>query len=254
MSEIDYYIGVDLGQSQDYTAVTVLEAPVWVPPAPAPQHDPKAMWPGDRHGWISPSTLGSGQLQYFRSLNYHEGRPAKPPLAVSHLERFPLHTKYPVIVDRVKQIMASPPIANGSRALLVDATGVGRAVVDMFEAAGLRPMAITITGGTTVNREEDGSGFRVPQRDLISATVVLVETRRLSIADQLPEAKTLQKELLAFQRRITAKSAQETYAAERQEHDDLLFSLAMCCWYREWWNHNLDLANEPKPAGRVGWR
>ncbi|MBA3425089.1 MAG: hypothetical protein H0U04_11260 [Rubrobacter sp.] len=31
MSVHSYYVGVDLGQSRDYTAVSAIEEPIWVP-------------------------------------------------------------------------------------------------------------------------------------------------------------------------------------------------------------------------------
>src|SRR4051794_37761942 len=57
---------------------------------------------------------------------------------------------YPEIVAKVADLMRRPPLAGSSR-LAVDATGVGRPVMDMLRGAGLDPFAVTITGGARVS-------------------------------------------------------------------------------------------------------
>jgi hypothetical protein len=242
--ESDFYIGVDVGQLQDYTALAVLAVPVWIPPASS--FDGRLLWPSDERmrGWVSPRELPPRQLQYWRQHNENYGRPPKPPLNIIHLQRFELGTRYPVVVESVRRLIMDSPLNLGARRLLVDATGVGRGVVDLFEQAQTYPTAITITGGTTVNPDEDGRGYKVPQRELISVLSVMSETGRLKIAESLPEAATLVKELLGFQRRINPHTANDSYAAWREgTHDDLLFAVAMACWFREWWNKHHDEAN-----------
>lgn len=222
----DYYLGVDLGQAQDYSAIAVVEEPVWIPDGRDELFSP-------RTGWLRPDELVPAQRALARAGGETRwDRPAKPPLYVRHLERLALGTKYPTVVARVRQLLRTPPLADARTVLLVDATGVGRAVVDLFEHAQLDPVPITIVGGTAVT--PDGRGFHVPQRELVSATVVVVEARRLEVSEALPEAATLQRELLKFQRRINPRTANDSYAAWREgEHDDLLFATALAVWYRE---------------------
>ena len=55
----------------------------------------------------------------------------------------------------------------GRSVLLVDKTGVGAPVCDMFVRANLNPFAITITGGKEVHAE--GNEIHVPKRDLAIA-------------------------------------------------------------------------------------
>jgi len=64
-----------------------------------------------------------------------------------HLERLPLHTPYPEVVEHVGKLLGR---FRDRPMLAVDATGVGRGVVVMLEFAGLEPTPITITGGLTV--------------------------------------------------------------------------------------------------------
>ncbi|HAA80524.1 MAG TPA: hypothetical protein DCE09_02675, partial [Thermoanaerobacter sp.] len=94
----------------------------------------------------------------------YEPKPAE--YHVRHIERPPLGTPYPDIVERVKTIFTSPQL-KGKTTLVVDKTGVGSPVVDMLKRAGLNPLvAITITGGNTVNKDDDG--YHVPKRDLVT--------------------------------------------------------------------------------------
>jgi hypothetical protein len=150
---------------------------------------------------------------------------------VPHLERFPLGTSYPTIVSRIAHLFATVPL-RGQASLVVDATGVGTAVLDLLVQAKLSPIAVTITGGDKVHREARNR-YGVPKRELVSYLQVLLQTGRLKIASALPESEILVKELLNFQVKITA-SAHDTYGAWREgAHDDLVLAVALACWYGE---------------------
>jgi hypothetical protein len=185
----NFYIGLDLGQAQDYTALTVIERKHFNYSLPREQ--------------------------------YH----------VRHLERPKLGTPYPAIVEKVQDLMQSNKLLNQA-ALVVDATGVGRPVVDLFRKAGLRPVAITITGGNTVT-VGDG-GYHVPKRDLVTTLQVLFQSGRLKVAGGLKLAPVLMEELLNFKVKINVKTAHDSYEAWREGiHDDLVLAVALACWYAE---------------------
>ncbi len=144
------------------------------------------------------------------------------------LERFPLGTSYPAIVAavvaRVRQLATQEPAT--PRVLVADATGVGRPVVDLLRQARpvARLVAVTITGGDAATH--DGPQWRVPKRELVSTAQVFLQGRRLAIAAALPEAATLTRELLAFQVKISAETAHDSYGAWREgAHDDLALAL-----------------------------
>jgi hypothetical protein len=70
----------------------------------------------------------------------------------------------------------------------------------------------------------------VPKRDLIAAPQVLLQSRALKIAAELPEAETLVAELQNFRYEIT-RSGNDTYAAWREgDHDDLVLAVALAVW------------------------
>ena len=53
-------------------------------------------------------------------------------------ERVPLNTSYPAIVAYVREVLNRPPLCDRCD-LVIDESGVGRPVGDMFDAAGLPP-------------------------------------------------------------------------------------------------------------------
>jgi len=198
----NFFLGLDLGQAQDYTALAVVER------------------------------------KEFR----YEAKPCE--YHIRHLERPKLGTPYPAIVEKVQDLMQSPQLLNRT-ALVVDATGVGRPVVDLFRKAGLRPVAITITGGNTVT--VGGGGYHVPKRDLVSTLQVLFQSGRLKVAGGLKLAPVLVEELLNFKVKINVKTAHDSYEAWREGiHDDLVLAVALACWYGE---RHKKMTPVPKPAG-----
>jgi len=180
---VRYVVGVDLGQTADYTAITILEE------------------------------KGEEEKSY----------------DVRYLERL-RNTPYPQIVRRLDHLVRRLP---EKPSMAVDATGVGRPVIDMIRDANLPATVypITLTGGDAVTR--DGMERRVPKRDVASTIAVLLQTGRLRIARGLKESETLLRELLNFRVKISL-SGHDTYEAWReQEHDDLVLAVGLAAWLFE---------------------
>jgi hypothetical protein len=146
----------------------------------------------------------------------------EPEIHVRHLERVPLGTPYPQVIERIAALMERLPVAS----LVVDATGVGRPVIDRMREIGLEPVPVTITGGRFMSF--DGDMWRVPKKALLRPLIAASEAGRLKVAKGLREAEAFQRELQAFQRRITARG----YSAFGGvgEHDDLVIAVALICW------------------------
>jgi hypothetical protein len=134
-------------------------------------------------------------------------------------------------------------------ALVVDATGVGRAVVDMFGA--LVTARITIHGGVAVTIE--GREYHVPKRDLIGAVQVLLQEQRLVIARQLPEAQTLVQELLDYEVKVSEATAHDSYNARTGAHDDLVLALSCGVWFRQYIAAIVEYPRAPSVSMR-SWR
>ena len=213
-----FFLGLDLGQAADYTALAVLEKL-----DPPPAADTPGRGPGLRLGAALPLSEAL------------RGRaPAPATFHCRHLERLTLGTAYPAVVRHVRELLATPPL-RGDSVLVVDSTGVGRPVVDMLTAAGLEPIAVTITGGDAVT-QEGARSYRVPKRDLVSAVQVLLQTERLKFAAQLPVVETLRRELADFRVKIDPLTAHDSYGSWREgSHDDLVLAVAVAAWYGERW-------------------
>jgi hypothetical protein len=201
---MSFYIGLDLGQSNDYTALAVVE-----------------------------------KVEGARG-----GERNDPDLHLRHLERYPLRTPYPEMVAQVAALVEDPQLRTtrqdhrlGRRILqepdlLVDATGVGRPVVDLFRERGLKYKAITITGGNKVTGASGGYG--VPKRDLIGALEVPFHSGRLKVAAGLALWETLRGELQTFRRKVSLTTGMDTYEHWREsDHDDLVLAAALACWGAE---------------------
>ena len=149
-----------------------------------------------------------------------------------HIERPERGTTYPKIVERLKEIADSDPLAEVDKTIVIDVTGVGRPIWDLLceatfdEYTGLN--GIMITGGNTVTK--DGGIHHVPKRDLVTALQVAFQNGTLKIAKGLPEADALVRELTNFKVKISI-SGHDQYEAWREGiHDDIVLSAAMGVW------------------------
>jgi hypothetical protein len=150
-------------------------------------------------------------------------------LHLRYLERIPLGTPYPEVVNRVVEVTRSPELADRCH-VAVDGTGVGRPVVDMLRRARAKGilMPALITSGDT---ETVGDGYyRIPKRDLIIGLQVLLQREALQIAAGLQYGPALVAEMGEMRVRVTA-AGNEQYGAWREgTHDDLVFAVALACW------------------------
>ena len=101
-----YALGLDLGLSQDYTAVAVVERVELEDPSP-----------------------GTDEFEYH----------------LRFLTRFPLGTRNPDILNSVEEMLNRRPLKGRTR-LVIDSTGIGMPIVNDFFARRLRPFPILITG------------------------------------------------------------------------------------------------------------
>jgi hypothetical protein len=189
-----WILGVDLGQSNDYTAIcglhhTVTPLDTWTP------------W----HG-----SMKQARVERFD---------------VMALARRPLGEPYPEQVRYVKALLEREPFKGAQ--LVVDETGVGRPVADIFVANGLKPNRIAIGSGLEVN-QRNGYSFTVPKLLLVSTLEAKMHTGQFKIAPEI--AGELQEELREFQRKVS-ESGRSTYDARSGAHDDLILSCAIALWW-----------------------
>jgi hypothetical protein len=161
-----------------------------------------------------------------RRLDDDVANPGRPIFQVGHLERLPLGTPYPGVVRHVSRMLGAAPL-RGKAELVIDFTGVGRPVFDMFQGHGVSPIGVTITAGDAVTHE--GMIYRVPKLALISRVQALLHDGRLKIHKGLPDAPALVAELQDFRAEVT-DSGYWKFGARSGKHDDLVLAVAIALW------------------------
>jgi hypothetical protein len=102
-------------------------------------------------------------------------------------------------------------------------------VADLLRERDLTFRSVVITAGDKVNRE--GSTYRVPKRDLVSALEVSLQTGALRVAEGLVLWPALRQEMQNFRRKINLATAHDSYEHWREsDHDDLVLAVCLACW------------------------
>jgi hypothetical protein len=132
---------------------------------------------------------------------------------VRHLERLTLGTSYPAIAQRLVQIeaqilqrTAAPPD------LYVDATGVGRPVVDLLQD--------DLPHSKVIHSVTLGKAY------LVSRLQTLLQTGRLHLP-RTPESEILAQELLDYQIRVDEKANERYGDFKVGSHDDLVTAMGL---------------------------
>jgi len=185
-----HYLGVDLGQKQDPTALALV-----------------------------------------RRIEYRDpyGGPRFDGLGVVGLERVPLGTPYPVVVERLRRLTHRLDLI-GRVKVVVDATGVGSPVVESMRQVGLgaEVTSVTITGGASETHK--GLDYHVPKQDLMMGLQLLLEKGELRISRRVQEAGALVKELVNMRQQTGVRGRIRVGAEAFGEHDDLVMALALAVW------------------------
>jgi hypothetical protein len=190
-----FFLGVDLGQARDFTAVAIVERAEVV-----------GEWDAAAYAYRKHTAL---RLRF--------------------LERMTLGTPYMEVAEKVAKFARSGELA-GRCTLVVDATGVGRPVVELIRKAGpgCAMMPVTITGGSSETNEGEYHG--VPKKDLITGVQVLLQNSELQIAAGIPHGETLAAEMAEVRVKVTAAGNTQYGAWREGTHDDLVLAVALACW------------------------
>lgn len=205
MQPIAFVVGVDLGQARDFSTIVIDEVNF----ADRITYQQTDFQP-------APGELARAVVVHHR---------------LRHVERIPLGTSYPDVIDRVARVLARVPEMPRPPVLTVDATGCGRPVMDLMRKSGLSPLGVTITAGSgeTIGRQD----ARVAKRVLASTVAVALDTARLQVVATGPDVETLKRELRNFRVKVTA-GQNETFESWREaDHDDLVLGAALAVWAGE---------------------
>ncbi len=197
MATGNFVIGVDLGQIYDHSALAVVERLHQIPDA---EHS--------FEGW--------------RRDDFHH---------VVHLQRWDLGTPYRQVVADVGSLIRRAGLREAL--IVLDATGIGKAVVNLFHEAHSRdqlgefwPRGYVITGGREI------TGELVPKRELVAKLQTLLQAGRLKVAAGLQLADVLKREMLQFRAKTLATGGDTYEAARERDHDDVVLAVALACWAR----------------------
>jgi hypothetical protein len=202
-----YLMGVDLGKTADYTAIVIAQP-----------------------------TSG-----------------AKPKYDLRHIERVPLRSRYtdiasyiaetvadlrqPIEVRTVNQWgMTSVAQKRPQFDMVLDFTGVGIAVAEIFLAAGIDCpiILVTITGGGKPTWDE--VGIHVPKADLVSVVQRCLQEERLRMPADDPTSDLLARELSDFQA-VIGRTGHVSYGVVADwrdgQHDDLVLAASLALWWGE---------------------
>ena len=219
-----YSVGVDLGQTNDPTAIAVLGKNV-APPETA-MFSPVGGSPGNR--------LVEGSVVY----------------DLVYLKRPKLGTPYDTIARRVADLVCElePKGAFGELGqvtLSVDGTGVGRGVVDMLRTEFRRRgatsravpkvdfRAVSVTGSnTSLKRPESRGGYwSVPKKELVFPAVASFQQGKIRIAKGIKDRDALVNELRNYKRTTNIATGNVSFEPWREsDHDDLLFAVCLALW------------------------
>lgn len=191
-------IGADIGQRVDPTAIIVAER--------------------ELRGWsINPRAKDSiyespigGDIHY----------------VIRFIQRLPLNTSYPAVVERLAEIYNGLGRARVS-SVLIDATGVGTPVVDLVRDKEITCTAVYLTGGEKATR--GGSELRLAKSLMISRLQVLLQQRFIHLP-KTAEAEALTEELLNYEIKVTDSQNLQMGVFKTGKHDDLATALGLACW------------------------
>lgn len=128
-------------------------------------------------------------------------------------------------------MFAKPPL-KGS-VLLIDQTAVGRNIYDLFRhgRTGASAWGLAVIAGHSAGKDDRG-GNLVPKKDLVGVLQVLLQGKRLKVAQGLGHAATLAEELQQFRLKTVALTDDLVEWRERP-HDDLVLAVAIAAWQGE---------------------
>ena len=188
-----YFVSLDLGPAGEYTSLAVLELPVG--------------YAGEK----------------------------KPPYSLRHLRRFPIGSAYPDIGEEVGELLRKPPMP--ACWFIVDHTGVGRAVLRLFQDRLQHSVRCTFVPvsiiASNVTKAAPENPFAVPKQELVGTLQVLLQTRRLRVAKELPETVELVREMEEYRLKPLKLAGESDEMWREGPRDDLVLAVALAAWCGE---------------------
>jgi hypothetical protein len=165
-----------------------------------------------------------------------------------YLEQF-MRKPYPDLRDYLFDLKGQVELSKNSD-LLIDADGVGEALIDMLNEKGLMPIPILATGGNKVTQtfapmgqifgKPDGKlhpmrarlELHVPKEDLVGAGRKVLEQHRFRVPPHLKWAEELDRQLVHFTGPKDKRTQLVHYNADDPNvHDDFVTLFLLGAWW-----------------------
>jgi len=191
-----YWLGVDLAQAQDNTALVVV-------------HDEQLpVWAGPNRQALGPRQRTIVFADKFRGVSY------------------------PDIVNHVLRTMAREPL-RGRTKLIIDGSGLGRVVSDLLWEQKVDHLAMQMVAGQ--NWQRKGRYVNVGKTFLLETLSTLFASGQLEFAEDLPLREDIVAELETFQLEMTAAGNQVIVQGKSgSHHGDLAIALAGAAFASEY--------------------
>lgn len=134
----------------------------------------------------------------------------------------------------------------GEPECVIDATGLGAPFIDFLrrESPELRIIAVTITSGDKDSQRPVDEGYdklSLGKEALVGRLQVLLGAGKIKLPSS-PAGKDLAEELRVFRRKLNKSTGHASFAAEEGSHDDLVVACALSVWKRaRTWNERIQL-------------
>ena len=196
---MDFLIGGDLGQSNDPSVSLVI--------ARQPLSD-------------AATSAGEGPAEdRFR-------------FTILHVMVYPLRTPYPAVVQEFALLATHNTIRHRVN-IVLDRSGVGRGIVDLFRDHGEMASitwGVSITAHSNPSRDKTSPmDWSVPKKDLVGATQLALQRQRIIHHPYCPGIGTLLQELHSF-RHTTVGGVRHTFEGKGKSHDDTVTALSVALW------------------------
>ncbi|HWP90864.1 MAG TPA: hypothetical protein VNN20_01515 [Thermodesulfobacteriota bacterium] len=132
------------------------------------------------------------------------------------------------IVNRIIEFLDNDQLKENLD-LIADTTVCGQKLIDSLIKAKLNPVAVTmIDEGTATSNDVDRVLLK---KELLTNLQMLYVAERLRINPQSALGRVIAEEILRFRVHKTPKNDDMGKSDKKPEYEDLIFALALACWY-----------------------
>lgn len=183
-------------------------------------HEPPSLAVLERRHYTPPPPIGLNVL--------NAPDPTVPEYICRHLDSLPPDASNGTVAQQVQRMLQASDALRGAH-VIVNEGPVGPAVVDLLRrTVATRVWRTAVTNGAKADRSS--MPFNVPRRDLLMLLQTLLNEGRCTFArNRYADALVEQMKTVT----IKPPTTNDELAWREQQHDGLVFAVAMACWLFE---------------------